>query len=99
MGTRSAPRPPSATHSLAATPPPRAPQRIEAVAECAAAACVLCACCPLMLLWRCVKTPFSVAWRAARGACCRCGDRRGAIAAYSSFSDIELDDAGRRLKR
>ncbi|RWW62671.1 hypothetical protein BHE74_00030191 [Ensete ventricosum] len=90
---RSTPRPPP--------PPPPPPEAsspcCHVAAECAVGACGLCVCCPLMLLWCCVKLPFVAAWRTGRGTyrlchrCCR-GGRRGHVVS-SSFSDNDFDVA------
>lgn len=62
------------------------------IVEFAFGACMLCICCPLSLLWCCVKLPCMVGWRVAkrltRSACCGCDK---IFATYSSFSDIDSD--------
>ncbi|KAG1368129.1 hypothetical protein COCNU_14G005970 [Cocos nucifera] len=97
MGTRPTRRLPSPPPPL---PPPRATRSrcAHTAAECAASACVLCFCCPLSVLWCCVKLPLKLAFRAARrlshsSACC-CGGGGGPghrLASSSSFSDIDFD--------
>lgn len=57
------------------------------VMEFTCSACVLCICCPLAIVWCCIKLPCKIGWRASRHMCCR--SKR--IFAYSSFSDIDFD--------
>ncbi|KAJ4962118.1 hypothetical protein NE237_022028 [Protea cynaroides] len=62
--------------------------------ESAVSAGVLCVCCPLAVVWCCVKLPCKIGWRSARRAidyanCC--GSERKVISASSSFSDIDFD--------
>ncbi|PON38945.1 hypothetical protein PanWU01x14_308600 [Parasponia andersonii] len=56
-------------------------------------ACLLCVCCPLAILWCCIKLPCKLGWQAAKQAIHRacCGSEKRIVAAYSSFSDIDLD--------
>ena len=56
-------------------------------------ACLLCVCCPLAIVWCCINLPCKLGWRAARLASHRvcCGSDKRIVAAYSSFSDIDLD--------
>ncbi|XP_008792883.1 uncharacterized protein LOC103709362 [Phoenix dactylifera] len=94
MGTRPTrcPPPPSRTTTSGCA---------HTAAECAAASCVLCLCCPLSVLWCCVKLPLKLAFQAARrlshsSACCRGGGGGGGpghrlASSSSSFSDIDFD--------
>lgn len=56
-------------------------------------ACLLCLCCPLSMVWCCVKTSCKkgrcLAVKAMHRACCRLDKR--IYAEYSSFSDIDTD--------
>ncbi|KAF8093929.1 hypothetical protein N665_0374s0021 [Sinapis alba] len=74
--------------------------------------CCLCVCCPLCILWCCIKLPCVIGWRAILKAgrhfsgCSGCGrslSLRIKDADYSSFSDIDSDEvkykAHSRLKR
>ncbi|POO01898.1 hypothetical protein TorRG33x02_021900 [Trema orientale] len=56
-------------------------------------ACLLCVCCPLAILWCCIKLPCKLGWQAAKQASHRacCGSETRIVAAYSSFSDIDSD--------
>ena len=62
-------------------------------AEFLCSACLLCVCCPLAVVWCCIKLPCKLGWRAVKRAgnwaCCR-SDKRN-FADYSSFSDIDSD--------
>uniref|UniRef100_A0A2N9I0D5 Uncharacterized protein n=1 Tax=Fagus sylvatica TaxID=28930 RepID=A0A2N9I0D5_FAGSY len=62
--------------------------------ECLCSACVLCVCCPVAVLWGCIKLPCKLGWRAAkhakRWACC--GSEMKGFADYSSFSDNDISE-------
>ncbi|KAB1212495.1 hypothetical protein CJ030_MR5G001029 [Morella rubra] len=65
--------------------------------ECLCSACLLCVCCPLSVVWVCVRLPCKLGWRAAKHAkrwvCC--GSEMRDFAAYSSFSDDDSDNLSR----
>lgn len=62
--------------------------------ECLCSACLLCFCCPLAVLWGCIKLPCKIACHSVKHipkhwACC--GSKMMDFAGYSSFSDIDSD--------
>ncbi|KAF9625803.1 hypothetical protein IFM89_027135 [Coptis chinensis] len=74
--------------------------------ECGISVCALCICCPLTILWCCVKFPCKVAWQIGKrlmdSNCCR-SDSMRVISASTSFSDTGSDDysrtkVGRRIQ-
>ncbi|PRQ15994.1 hypothetical protein RchiOBHm_Chr7g0179421 [Rosa chinensis] len=53
----------------------------------------LCICCPVMVVWWCIKLPFKVGGHIARRYACGCGSvKKTVCASYSTASDIDLDD-------
>ncbi|KAM1026500.1 hypothetical protein ACFX2J_039300 [Malus domestica] len=56
-------------------------------------ACLLCICCPLTVVWCCIKVLCKVGSHAAQHVRrCACGSAgKRVYASYSSFSDIDLD--------
>ncbi|KAG6672932.1 hypothetical protein I3842_16G083700 [Carya illinoinensis] len=68
-------------------------QCCDKTTECLCSACLLCVCCPLAVVWGCVKLPCKIGWHAAKRAkhwAC-CGSDTRDFASYSSFSDIDSD--------
>lgn len=53
----------------------------------------LCVCCPVIMLWCCVKFSCNMGWRLARKARQKscCGQDKRVFALYSSFSDSDSD--------
>ncbi|KAF3438596.1 hypothetical protein FNV43_RR21359 [Rhamnella rubrinervis] len=72
----------------------RNPNCCDKVTEFLCSACLLCICCPLCIVWCCIKVPCKIGWRAAKHAknwsCCASSEKK-IYAAYSSFSDIDSD--------
>ncbi|KAG6675758.1 hypothetical protein I3842_15G119800 [Carya illinoinensis] len=69
--------------------------------ECICSACLLCFCCPLAVLWGCIKLPCKIAWHAVKHipkhwACC--GSNTMDFGGYSSFSDIDSDTQSRNTQ-
>lgn len=71
-----------------AAPPADAAGSGAAMAECAAACCVLCACLPVAVLCCVARAPL----RVARRCCGRWTRRRLAPGVSSSFSDAEVGE-------
>lgn len=69
------------------------PKSGKKVAEFVCNTCLFCVCCPLSILWCCLKLPCKIGWRSAKRAgqetCC--GSSKKVFAMYSSFSDIDSD--------
>ncbi|KAG9450471.1 hypothetical protein H6P81_010436 [Aristolochia fimbriata] len=68
----------------------------NSVAECAASTCVLCVCCPLAIVWCCIKVPCKIGRCAARRLI-TCSCRRpgyGVVEDYYSFSDLDYGEVG-----
>ncbi|KAG7944671.1 hypothetical protein I3843_15G114600 [Carya illinoinensis] len=69
--------------------------------QCICSACLLCFCCPLAVLWGCIKLPCKIAWHAVKHipkhwACC--GSKTMDFGGYSSFSDIDSDTQSRNTQ-
>lgn len=66
------------------------------VGECLCSMCLFSICCPLSMVWCCVKIPCKIGWslaqQAKKGACCCSGAQKRIHASYSSFSDMDADD-------
>lgn len=63
------------------------------VTEFLCSCCLLCICCPLAVVWCCIKLPCKLGWRAARHAkhWASCRSQKKIFAVYSSFSDNDSD--------
>nr|DAD35434.1 TPA_asm: hypothetical protein HUJ06_006074 [Nelumbo nucifera] len=91
-GNEMGPKPGVSTATASSSSSPSCTKCCSRGIECVARACILCTCCPLCIVWCCVKLPCKVGWYAARrltGTCCR-SDLK-IVAASSSFSDIDFE--------
>ncbi|KAJ7970341.1 Phospholipid scramblase [Quillaja saponaria] len=70
------------------------PKYSDKLIEFSCSTCLLCVCCPLALVWSCIKQPCKFCQQAMKHAgnwaCCRA--RNKVFATYSSFSDIDWHD-------
>ncbi|KAL3512222.1 hypothetical protein ACH5RR_024939 [Cinchona calisaya] len=65
------------------------------VGECVCSACLFSFCCPICMVWGCIKIPCKIGWslaQQAKNGASSCGSQRRIYASYSSFSDMDSDD-------